>query len=171
MRAARRQHAEVKADALHAVLRTRGLRQPRTHPGPGYAAVVVGQVDVITALNASSLSCRRWWPTMSPNVSSGMARRAPTGRRDQLGRWGCRSALPPDQAVGPSVHVPAGSARIGEHRIAGTWWSAASCHSWGTAPSGVEAEVPNSRRGWLDAIWRPLTLQNGVNSHSKFPLD
>ena len=51
LRAARRQHAEVKADALHAVLRTRGLRQPRTHPGPGYAAVVVGQVDVITALN------------------------------------------------------------------------------------------------------------------------
>src|SRR5664279_3037880 len=51
LRAARRHHAEVKADALLAVLRTPGLRQPPTTEA-AYAAVVVGQVGVITALNA-----------------------------------------------------------------------------------------------------------------------
>src|SRR5664279_4461846 len=42
---------EAKANALLAVLRTPGLRQPRTTE-TAYAAVVVGQVGVITALNA-----------------------------------------------------------------------------------------------------------------------
>ena len=51
LRAARRHHAEVKADALLAVLRTPGLRQPPTTEA-AYAAVVVGLVGVITALNA-----------------------------------------------------------------------------------------------------------------------
>jgi transposase len=50
LRAARRHHAEAKADALLAVLRTPGLRQPATTDA-AYAAVVIGQVGIITALN------------------------------------------------------------------------------------------------------------------------
>ena len=61
LRAARRHHAEVKADALLAVLRTPGLRQPPTTEA-AYAAVVVGQVGVITALNAQIAQLQeRWW--------------------------------------------------------------------------------------------------------------
>jgi hypothetical protein len=51
LRAARRHHAEAKADALLTVLRAPGLRQPETTEA-AYAAVVVGQVGIITALNA-----------------------------------------------------------------------------------------------------------------------
>ncbi len=50
MRAARRHHVEAKADALLAVLRAPGLRQPPTTEA-AYAAVVIGQVGIITALN------------------------------------------------------------------------------------------------------------------------
>ena len=50
LRAARRHHVETKADALLPVLRAPGLRQPSTTEG-AYAAVVVGQVGIITALN------------------------------------------------------------------------------------------------------------------------
>ena len=50
MRAARRHHVQTKADALLAVLRAPGLRQPSTTEA-AYAAVVVGQVGIITALN------------------------------------------------------------------------------------------------------------------------
>ena len=50
LRAARRHHAEAKADALLAALRAPGLRQPATVEA-AYAAVVVGQVGLITALN------------------------------------------------------------------------------------------------------------------------
>ena len=50
MRAARRHHIEAKADALLTVLRAPGLRQPTTTEA-AYAAVVVGQVGIITALN------------------------------------------------------------------------------------------------------------------------
>ena len=51
MRAARRHHVEAKADTLLAVLRAPALRQPATLQG-AYAAVVAGQVSIITALNA-----------------------------------------------------------------------------------------------------------------------
>ena len=50
LRAARRHHVEAKADALLAVLRAPGLRQPAITEA-AYAAVVVGQVGIITALN------------------------------------------------------------------------------------------------------------------------
>ena len=50
LRAARRHHAEAKADVLLAVLRAPGLRQPETTEA-AYAAVVMGQVGIITALN------------------------------------------------------------------------------------------------------------------------
>jgi hypothetical protein len=50
LRAARRHHVEAKADALPATLRAPGLRQPATTEA-AYAAVVVGQVGIITALN------------------------------------------------------------------------------------------------------------------------
>jgi transposase len=50
LRAARRHHVEVKADPLLAVLREPGLRQPAITEA-AYAAVVVGQVGMITALN------------------------------------------------------------------------------------------------------------------------
>ncbi len=50
LRAARRHHVEAKADVLLAVLRTPGLRQPATTEA-AYAAVVIGQVGVIAALN------------------------------------------------------------------------------------------------------------------------
>jgi len=50
LRAARRHHIEAKADALLTVLRAPGLRQPTTTEA-AYAAVVVGQVGIITALN------------------------------------------------------------------------------------------------------------------------
>ena len=50
LRAARRHHVQTKADALLAVLRAPGLRQPSTTEA-AYAAVVVGQVGIITALN------------------------------------------------------------------------------------------------------------------------
>jgi transposase len=50
LRSARRHHAEAKADALQAVLRAPALRQPATTQG-AYAAVVSGQVGIITALN------------------------------------------------------------------------------------------------------------------------
>ncbi len=51
LRAARRHHVEVKAEELLTVLRAPGLRQPPTLQG-AYAAVVVGEVNIITALNA-----------------------------------------------------------------------------------------------------------------------
>ena len=50
LRAARRHHVEAKAEALLTVLRAPALRQPATIQG-AYAAVVVGQVGIITALN------------------------------------------------------------------------------------------------------------------------
>jgi hypothetical protein len=50
LRAARRHHVEAKAGVLLTVLRAPGLRQPATTEA-AYAAVVVGQVGVITALN------------------------------------------------------------------------------------------------------------------------
>ena len=50
LRAARRHHVEAKADAVLAVLRAPGLRQPATTEA-AYAAVVVGQVGLIGALN------------------------------------------------------------------------------------------------------------------------
>jgi transposase len=50
LRAAHRHHAEVRADALLAVLRAPGLRQPPVTEG-AYAAVVTGQVRLLTALN------------------------------------------------------------------------------------------------------------------------
>jgi len=50
LRAARRHHVEAKADALLAVLRAAALRQPSTTDA-AYAAVVAGQVGIITALN------------------------------------------------------------------------------------------------------------------------
>ncbi len=51
LRAARRHHVEAKADTLLAVLRAPALSQPATLAG-AYAAVVSGQVGIITALNA-----------------------------------------------------------------------------------------------------------------------
>jgi len=50
LRAARRHHVEAKADALLTLLRAPALRQPATIQG-AYAAVVAGQVGIITALN------------------------------------------------------------------------------------------------------------------------
>ena len=50
LRTARRHHVEAKAGALLTVLRTPALRQPATLQG-AYAAVVLGQVGIITALN------------------------------------------------------------------------------------------------------------------------
>ena len=50
LRTARRHHPEAKADLLQAVLRAPALRQPATTQG-AYAAVVCGQVGIITALN------------------------------------------------------------------------------------------------------------------------
>jgi hypothetical protein len=50
LRVARRHHVEAKADALLAVLRAPGLRQPTTTEA-AYAAVVIGQVGIIAALN------------------------------------------------------------------------------------------------------------------------
>jgi hypothetical protein len=63
LRAARRHHAEAKADALLTVLRAPGLRQPETTEA-AYAAVVVGQVGIITALNAQIAQWKRWWPSI-----------------------------------------------------------------------------------------------------------
>jgi transposase len=50
LRAARRHHADARADALLALLRAPGLRQPPVTEG-AYAAVVTGQVRILTALN------------------------------------------------------------------------------------------------------------------------
>ncbi len=50
LRAARRHHVETKADALLPVLRAPGLRQTPTLEA-AYAAIVVAQVGIITALN------------------------------------------------------------------------------------------------------------------------
>jgi len=50
LRAARRHHVEAKADALLTVLRAPGLRQNPTLEA-AYAAIVVTQVGIITALN------------------------------------------------------------------------------------------------------------------------
>jgi hypothetical protein len=50
LRAARWHHVEAKADALLAVLRAPGLRQPAATEA-AYAAVVTGQVGIIAALN------------------------------------------------------------------------------------------------------------------------
>jgi transposase len=50
LRAARRHHADARADALLAALRVPGLRQPAITES-AYAAVVAGQVRIITALN------------------------------------------------------------------------------------------------------------------------
>jgi hypothetical protein len=51
LRAARRHHVEAKAEALLALLRAPALRQPKTLQS-AYAAIVTGQVAIITALNA-----------------------------------------------------------------------------------------------------------------------
>jgi Transposase/Transposase IS116/IS110/IS902 family len=51
LRTARRHHVEAKAEVLQAVLRAPALRQPATTQG-AYAAVVSGQVGIISALNA-----------------------------------------------------------------------------------------------------------------------
>lgn len=51
LRAARRHHVEAKAATLLEVLRAPSLRQRATLEG-AYASVVVGQVGIITALNA-----------------------------------------------------------------------------------------------------------------------
>jgi len=58
LRAARRQHVQAKAQALQAVLRAPGLRQPPATQG-AYAAVVSGQVRVITALNEQIAQLRQ----------------------------------------------------------------------------------------------------------------
>jgi transposase len=50
LRSARRHHAEAKADAVRTVLRAPALRQPMTTEA-AYAALVIGQVRVLTALN------------------------------------------------------------------------------------------------------------------------
>lgn len=50
LRTARRHHVEARAETLLAALRAPALRQPSTVQG-AYAAVVVGQVDIISALN------------------------------------------------------------------------------------------------------------------------
>jgi transposase len=50
LRAARRHHADARADVLLTVLRAPGLRQPPVTEA-AYAAVVSGQVRIITALN------------------------------------------------------------------------------------------------------------------------
>jgi transposase len=50
LRSARRHHVEAKADTLQAVLRAPALRQPATLQG-AYAAVILGQVRVLAALN------------------------------------------------------------------------------------------------------------------------
>jgi transposase len=50
LRASRRHHAEARASALLAVLRAPGLRQPPVTEA-AYAAVVTGQVRILTALN------------------------------------------------------------------------------------------------------------------------
>lgn len=50
LRAARRHHAAARADVLLTVLRAPRLRQPPVTEG-AYAAVVAGQVRIITALN------------------------------------------------------------------------------------------------------------------------
>src|SRR6195952_4181409 len=50
LRAARRHHVEAKADVLLATLRAPGLRQPAITDA-AYAAVVIGPVGIITALN------------------------------------------------------------------------------------------------------------------------
>jgi len=50
LRTARRHHVEAKAGVLLTVLRAPALRQPPTLEG-AYAAVVLGQVGIITALN------------------------------------------------------------------------------------------------------------------------
>jgi hypothetical protein len=54
LRAARRHHVEAKADVLLAVLRAPGLRQPATTEA-AYAAVVTGQLGVVSALNEQIL--------------------------------------------------------------------------------------------------------------------
>jgi hypothetical protein len=48
---------------LLTVLRAPGLRQPETTEA-AYAAVVVGQVGIITALNAQIAQWKRWWPSI-----------------------------------------------------------------------------------------------------------
>jgi hypothetical protein len=50
LRAARPRHAQDKADVLLAALHAPGLRQPATVEA-AYAAVVVGQIGLSTALN------------------------------------------------------------------------------------------------------------------------
>ena len=50
LRAARRHHIEAKAPALMALLRAPALRQPPTIEG-AFAAVVLGEVRILTALN------------------------------------------------------------------------------------------------------------------------
>ena len=50
LRASRRHHADARAEVLLGVLRAPGLRQPPVTEG-AYAAVVAGQVRIITALN------------------------------------------------------------------------------------------------------------------------
>jgi hypothetical protein len=68
LRAVRRHHAEARADVLLTVLRAPALRQPATTQG-AYAAVVTGQVGIITALTSGqSPTTRPIWSR--PGVAS-----------------------------------------------------------------------------------------------------
>jgi transposase len=58
LRASRRHHADARAEVLLGVLRAPGLRQPPVTEG-AYAAVVAGQVRIITALNEQIAGCRK----------------------------------------------------------------------------------------------------------------
>lgn len=92
LRSARRHHVEAKADTLLAALRAPAWRQPAT-PQNAYAAVVIEQVDMITALNkqiaglqavtAAAVSLR---PRDAPRLCARSANALrPSGARDSYG--------------------------------------------------------------------------------------
>jgi transposase len=148
LRAARRHHAEAKADALLTVLRAPGLRQPETTEA-AYAAVVVGQVGIITALNAQiaqweevvaehfwliSISASRVWgwssrpaswvnsaTTRSGSVTSELGRTTP-GKAQSPGRQGRRPSswlgMPPTVGLATRF-IGRRSQRSPRHRVRG----------------------------------------------------
>ena len=153
LRAARRHHVEAKADAVLAVLRAPGLRQPATTEA-AYAAVVVGQVGIIGALNEQITQLQEWWPSIlvgtRPLISISASRAS---------GWSSRPARSASSATIRSGSTTPGPGRTtpGRARSPGRRARRQSC--WpGTPPTGASVQRYTRKRSPRSSIARRAGL-------------